>query len=170
MNLQEIEKAVLNGRTVNWKNANYKVIHDPKTGFLIKSENNENYIGLTWQDGKTMNGEEKDFYLKEEADNLQLIAVTRNGMAVERRTEINSISVWINKYGQRPQCTHKPSKESIGALLADAIKSGRIVAYTSGESEGNIDAFEGTPLYTNGQENVKQLIFNGKIIWGETHQ
>jgi len=59
----EIKTAVTEGKTVHWKNENYEVIRDPKTGFLIKSISNENYIGLTWKDGKTLNGEEEDFYI-----------------------------------------------------------------------------------------------------------
>ena len=64
MTANEIKTSVSMGVTVHWKNDNYRVIYDPKTGFLIKSESNENYIGLTHQNGETLNGEESDFYIK----------------------------------------------------------------------------------------------------------
>lgn len=66
MNLQEIKKAVKEGKTVHWKNENYKVIFDEVTGLMIKSISNENYIGLTHANGKTLNGEEADFYTKKD--------------------------------------------------------------------------------------------------------
>ena len=30
---------------------------------------------------------------------------------------------------------------------------------------GNIDAFGSTPLYTNGQFSVNELIYNGNAVW-----
>lgn len=62
MTLKEIKKAVQNGKIVCWKQNNYVVIKG-KFEYLIKCLNNEHCIGLTWNDGKTLNGEEKDFYI-----------------------------------------------------------------------------------------------------------
>ncbi len=31
--------------------------------------------------------------------------------------------------------------------------------------DGNIDAFGSTPLYTNGQFSVNELIYNGNAVW-----
>jgi len=66
MELTEIKSAVMAGKTVNWKQANYVVIHGSKIDkFLIKCTDNDSCIGLTHRDGLTMNGEEKDFYISE---------------------------------------------------------------------------------------------------------
>lgn len=65
MTLQEIKKAVNEGKVVHWKNEGYQVIKS-KDDYLIKflGKMHSSFIGLTWQDGVTMNGEEKDFFIK----------------------------------------------------------------------------------------------------------
>ena len=64
MELAEIKAAVMAGKTVNWKQANYIVVYANKIDeFLIRCTNNDSCIGLTHRDGLTMNGEEKDFYI-----------------------------------------------------------------------------------------------------------
>lgn len=64
MNVEEIKAAVDEGKIVHWKNTAYRVIKDNIGQYLIHYPGPpENYIGLTWQDGKTLNGEEKDFYI-----------------------------------------------------------------------------------------------------------
>ena len=85
MTVEEIKNAVRSGKTVHWKNDNYKVVMDRRAGFLIKSENNENYIGLTWKNGRTLNGEEKDFYI-----------ATRSSNYTEKQNKIRQILI---KYG-----------------------------------------------------------------------
>ena len=64
MNLEEIKKAVTEGKKVHWVTEAYIVIN-PKGGsqWLIKCELNNSCIGLTWADGKTMNGKESEFYI-----------------------------------------------------------------------------------------------------------
>ena len=43
------------------------MIYAPKLNdFLIRFDYNDDCIGLTWTNGVTMNGEEKDFFLSEE--------------------------------------------------------------------------------------------------------
>ncbi len=79
MTTNEIKTAVDQGLTVHWKSKNYRVINDPKAGYLIKSENNENYIALTWKDGKTLNGQEYGFYIdgkQKTATRVTLTAIT----------------------------------------------------------------------------------------------
>jgi hypothetical protein len=71
VNLAEIKEAVLSGKVVHWKNGAYRVIFDPTrgsvvAGFLIECVLNGDCIGLTWTNGVTMNGEEKDFFISEE--------------------------------------------------------------------------------------------------------
>lgn len=63
MTTEQIKEAVNNGKTVNWKTSGYKIIKDSIGQYLIKCLINNNYIGLTWQNGFTLNGEEKDFYI-----------------------------------------------------------------------------------------------------------
>ena len=64
MNLKEIKKAIAAGKTVHWASSNYVVIKDSIGQYLIHCKGNDNYIGLTHQDGITMNGHEKDFYIE----------------------------------------------------------------------------------------------------------
>ena len=63
MTLQEIKQAVDEGKVVNWKNEGYQVIKDKHGEYLINFIYNEYYVGLTWQDGVTMNGDEEDFFI-----------------------------------------------------------------------------------------------------------
>ena len=67
MKLSEIKNAVNKGLTVCWSNSSYKVVcSHPKsyqTEYLIKCLSNNSCIGLTWRDGITLNGKEKDFFI-----------------------------------------------------------------------------------------------------------
>ncbi len=60
MTLQEIKNAVDNEQTVIWKQNNYKVAKWA-CGYVVVCTDNNYAIGLTWQDGVTMNGAEEDF-------------------------------------------------------------------------------------------------------------
>jgi len=64
MNLEEIKKAVTEGKKVHWATEAYIVIN-PKGGsqWLINCVRNDSCIGLTWVDGVTMNGKESEFYI-----------------------------------------------------------------------------------------------------------
>jgi len=61
-NADEIRKAVDEGRIVHWTNNNYIVKKDKNGEYNIVCTMNNNCIGLTWQDEKTLNGEIWDFY------------------------------------------------------------------------------------------------------------
>ncbi len=66
MTLDEIKAAVRAGKAVHWKSPAYTVICDSIGQWLIAychGSQNASYIGLTWRDGVTMNGEESDFYI-----------------------------------------------------------------------------------------------------------
>lgn len=63
MNLQEIKEAVNKGLIVCWSSNIYNVIKDSKNQYLIKCTINSSCIGLTWADGTTLNGDEKEFYI-----------------------------------------------------------------------------------------------------------
>lgn len=66
MTLDEIKDAVKAGKRVHWKSRNYTVICDLLGQWMIAynhGSTDANYIGLTWRDGTTMNGEESEFFI-----------------------------------------------------------------------------------------------------------
>lgn len=67
MTLEEIKTAVRNGKKVCHKSEIYQVnLHIFKSGeeqWLITCIINNYSIGLTWQDGTTMNGKENEFFI-----------------------------------------------------------------------------------------------------------
>ena len=63
MTLDEIKAAVLDGRTVHWKNESYEVTRDKVGQWFIRCRWNDSLSGLTWADGKTMNEKPEDFYI-----------------------------------------------------------------------------------------------------------
>lgn len=62
MTTEEIKKAVTTGKRVFCKNQCYEVILDSIGQYLIHCTLNNTYIGLTWRDGVTLNGNENDFF------------------------------------------------------------------------------------------------------------
>lgn len=67
MNLEEIKTAVDAGRVVHWKNNGYTVVGDGRQyliGWAVGTPQSH-YVGLTWLDGVTMNGDPGDFYIEE---------------------------------------------------------------------------------------------------------
>ena len=64
MTTQQIKSAVDQGKVVHWSNELYTVIKDKLGQYLIKCGPNNHCIGLTWADDVTLNGEEEDFYIK----------------------------------------------------------------------------------------------------------
>ena len=65
MTLEEIKKAVEEGKKVHWSHSGYAVICDKIGQWLIVCSSNNHCIGLTWLDGVTMNGKEEDFFIGE---------------------------------------------------------------------------------------------------------
>ena len=69
MTLNEIKSAVDAGKTVHWVNPGYIVLHDQTHNcdqWLIAwnyGRQDANFIGLTWQDGVTVNGKPDEFYI-----------------------------------------------------------------------------------------------------------
>ncbi len=63
MTLDEIKAAVDAGKTVYWKSEIYEV-RGSDGQYLVVCTDNDSAIGLTWQDGVTLNGQENDFYVK----------------------------------------------------------------------------------------------------------
>lgn len=64
MTLSEIKQAVREGKTVHWGNENYEVVTDKLAQWFIRCKLNNNYVGLTWRDGETMNGKPEQFFIK----------------------------------------------------------------------------------------------------------
>ena len=91
-----------------------------------------------------------------------LVAHASDGLGNILKKEVSLISVWING-----RCGHCVNDESVSALLKEAKKSGKIQIYIcdNKKMDGNIDAFGSTPLYTNGQFSVNELIYNGNAVW-----
>lgn len=65
MTLAEIKAAIEEGKKVYWFNSNYSVIKDRIGQYLIHSQINDYYTGLTHRDEVTMNGKEEDFFIGE---------------------------------------------------------------------------------------------------------
>ena len=55
-NAKDIKQAVKNGKKVFCDNGGYIVIRCTNDEYLINFINSDYYIGLTWKDGKTLNG------------------------------------------------------------------------------------------------------------------
>lgn len=68
MTLKEIKTAVDNNKKVYWINRNYLIIKDSIEQYLIHSQCNDNYQGLTCSDGVTLNGEEHEFKTSEDLE------------------------------------------------------------------------------------------------------
>jgi hypothetical protein len=62
MTAAEIKSAIDSGKKVCWHNPTYEVIKT-KDEYLIRCRLNQHCVGLTWQDGVTLNGKEEDFYI-----------------------------------------------------------------------------------------------------------
>ena len=65
MTLEEIKAAVLAGKRVCLTSKNYEVVHDSIGQWLVKCILDDYCIGLTWTDGKTLNGRPEDFFIDE---------------------------------------------------------------------------------------------------------
>jgi hypothetical protein len=63
MNINEIKTAVESGKRVHWSNGLYEVIKDEIGQWLIICRATGHAIGLTWQDGRTLNGSPGEFYV-----------------------------------------------------------------------------------------------------------
>ena len=71
MKLDEIKKAVDEGKPVKWGNKQYDVIKDNIGQYMIVCRTNYHTIGLTWKDGVTLNGRQLVDDAKEEITKLE---------------------------------------------------------------------------------------------------
>ena len=65
MTLDEIKATVEAGKTVHWSTTLYSVVRDRMGRWFILCTSNGSAIGLTWLDGKTLNGKVEDFFGKD---------------------------------------------------------------------------------------------------------
>jgi len=64
MKLQEIKKAVDQGKPVRWASDIYHVEHWDNHGYVVRCILNNYTTGLTHQDEVTLNGDENEFYIQ----------------------------------------------------------------------------------------------------------
>lgn len=63
MTLNEIKTAVYAGQRVYWADKGHEVVHDNVGQWLIRCvDGNDCFTGLTWTDGKTLNGKPEEFF------------------------------------------------------------------------------------------------------------
>ena len=67
MTLEEIKAAVEAGKTVHWGTLAYRVIKDNLGQFLVQCPSTGGCWGLTWADGKTLNGKPEEFFVAKDA-------------------------------------------------------------------------------------------------------
>lgn len=65
MTASQIKAAVDSGKKVYWSHKGYEVIKDRIGQYLIVCLQNKHCIGLTWQDGVTLNGNGSQFFIGE---------------------------------------------------------------------------------------------------------
>jgi len=63
MKLDEIKKAVDEGKHVKWSNRLYDVVKDNLGQYFIICNRNNYATGLTWTDEVTLNGRPSEFYV-----------------------------------------------------------------------------------------------------------
>ena len=67
MTLEEIKLALFEGKRVYWKTPAYSVFEGLDGYYIVFIPDSagfgHNCISLTWQDGKTLNGTEEDFFV-----------------------------------------------------------------------------------------------------------
>lgn len=69
MNVLEIRRAVDEGLIVCWTSVDYRVLKNPGTdSYFINCKPTGHTIGLTWADGKTLNGKEDEFFIIDTAE------------------------------------------------------------------------------------------------------
>lgn len=90
MTLDEIKAAVDAGQTVYCGSPGYVVIKDSLGQYLVKCVFNNYYIGLTWQDGMTLNG--KNFFMEGAAKEAWPLAPT---LQEARIAELEAALRWI---------------------------------------------------------------------------
>jgi Zn finger protein HypA/HybF involved in hydrogenase expression len=135
-NADEIKAAVDAGQSVKWSNDGYDVIKDSLGQYMIVYYGGD-AIGLTWQDGQTLNGDPGEFY----------VAGSRTA---SRRTAYRQVSVQDLQPGDvlltEPGGTYDPANNTV--LSVDGFSGMWIIDFTNGQS---------TPPLGNGMVFVAAL-------------
>ncbi len=92
-----------------------------------------------------------------------LVAITRDGMRNETVVPVTKISAWLSREDNGGMTT-----QHLATLLQQAASSRQMHIYVNSPApalDGKITASDSTPLYTNGQQQVIALYYDGSIIW-----
>ena len=82
-------------------------------------------------------------------------------MVLTARTSQGEKAITKLAYWKNRKCSQDITSENINEFLEIAKRTGKITWSPREE----IDAFTETPLYTNGQLNVTELLEDGLLIW-----
>lgn len=88
---------------------------------------------------------------------MKLTAQTFDGMNINSVIEVTAIATWMDR-----SCRHPVTEASLASLIQDAEESGQM---NINKKSGEIDGFDGTPLYTNGELSVRELRLDGSVVW-----
>ena len=122
MNIAEIKQAVDSGHAVHWSNKGYRVIKDSIGQYLIEFHRTGHCIGLTWLDGVTLNGKERDFFTSARWHVAELYRdYANNFLTVRRFAEYYGLDVLratriirVGKYWHnRGAAFYKQNRESV---------------------------------------------------------
>ena len=124
MKLEEIKKAVDDGRIVHHQSDAYVVIKDRIGQYVIKCTFNDYCIGLTWQNGTTMNGNEDEFYI-EKIQSISTIQDVKNFLREINETNILShidddLSDYFTARANLPKLSQEEAAR-MSALLDDCF-------------------------------------------------
>ena len=135
MTLSEIKRAVEAGKTVHWQNDGYVVTKDHLGQWFIVFKSNNHHIGLTWQDGKTMNGKPSEFYIGKAG---------RDPTSFKSHTETHG-----GAHFETGTVTHNGREFSAGGSVVDPAH-GHITGYVKREANGSyhLTTWEGKPIGT----------------------
>ena len=70
MTLTEIVTAVQQGKKVYYGSLTYQVVYDMEQGYFIQNSSTHHKISLTWEDGRTLNGKEENFFIEQKNQNI----------------------------------------------------------------------------------------------------
>lgn len=120
-----IKTLVDNGIPVYWSNTGYSVIKDSIGQYLIKFLWNDSCIGLTHQDGVTLNGKPEEFFIYN-GDNFRELAKL---LAYNFPENVISFECLEWDYDKGEFMFHDAENESIHYLNIDDLKVGVALFY-----------------------------------------
>lgn len=117
MNLDEIKAAVDAGQTVHWANTGYTVLRDSIGQWLIKYTPNGHCIGLTHQDGVTLNGRPEQFFIGATPPTTNLVAAVKAYRAALLEQALDDLLTRHSGYPRNPH-TLERCLVTRGAVMA----------------------------------------------------